>query len=130
MGTHGKEQPMKWKKVSPEMCAILDEALKGYACDKRQMFGCPAYFVNNNMFAGVHQDSIILRLSEENRKKIAEVTDEVGPFEPMEGRPMKEYVAVPEPFASDRREFMKWLDRAYEYARALPPKEKKEKKKG
>lgn len=120
---------MKWKKVSPEMSEILEDALKGYACEKRPMFGCPAYFINNNMFAGVHQDVIILRLSENDRREIAAASDEIVNFEPMEGRPMREYMAVPEPFASDRREFAKWVDRAYEFARSLPPKEKKGKKK-
>jgi TfoX/Sxy family transcriptional regulator of competence genes len=120
---------MKWKKVSPEMCDILEDALKGFACEKRPMFGTPAYFVNNNMFAGAWQDVIILRLSEKDRGEIAAVSDEVVPFEPMEGRPMREYVAVPEPFASDRREFAKWVERSYEFGRSLPPKEKKEKKK-
>jgi len=120
---------MKWKKVSPEMSEILQEALAGYACEKRPMFGCPAYFVNNNMFAGVHQDVIILRLSPADREAIQKASDEIVPFEPMEGRPMREYVAVPEPFASDKREFAAWVDRAYEFARSLPPKVKKEKKK-
>jgi TfoX/Sxy family transcriptional regulator of competence genes len=120
---------MKWKKVSSEMCDILDDALKGFPSEKRRMFGTPAYFVNNNMFAGAWQDVIILRLSPTDREEIRKVSDEVVPFEPMEGRPMKEYMAVPEPFASDRREFIKWVERSYELARSLPPKVKKEKKK-
>jgi TfoX/Sxy family transcriptional regulator of competence genes len=120
---------MKWKKVSPEMCDILEDALKGYDCQKRPMFGTPAYFVNDNMFAGAWQDVIILRLPAAERDEIKSVSDEIVAFEPMEGRPMKEYVAVPEPFTSDRREFMRWVDKAYEYARSLPPKVKKEKKK-
>jgi TfoX/Sxy family transcriptional regulator of competence genes len=120
---------MKWKKVSPEMCEILEGALKGYDCQKRPMFGTPAYFVNDNMFAGAWQDVIILRLSAADRDEIMGASDEVVPFEPMEGRPMKEYVAVPEPFASDKREFAGWLARSYEYARSLPPKVKKKKKK-
>jgi TfoX/Sxy family transcriptional regulator of competence genes len=111
------------------MCDILEDALKGYDCQKRPMFGTPAYFVNDNMFAGAWQDVIILRLSAADRDGIKNVSDEIVAFEPMEGRPMKEYVAVPEPFTSDRREFMKWVDKAYEYARSLPPKVKKKKKK-
>ena len=94
------------------------------------MFGTPAYFVNNNMFAGAWQDVIILRLSPADREEIQRVSDEVVPFEPKEGQRMREYVAVPEPFASDRQEFSKWVSRSYDFAKALPPKEKKEKKKG
>jgi TfoX/Sxy family transcriptional regulator of competence genes len=121
---------MKWKKVSPEMCDLLEEALTGYAVEKRRMFGTPAYFVNNNMFAGVWQDVIILRLSASDKEEIQKASDEIVPFEPMEGRPMREYVAVPEPFAADSREFAAWLSRSYEFAKTLPPKVKKEKKKG
>jgi len=110
------------------MCDILEDALKTYPCEKRRMFGTPAYFVNNNMFAGAWQDVIILRLSSEDRDAIRKASDEVVAFEPMEGRPMKEYMALPEPFASDRHEFMKWVERSYNYARSLPPKIKGEKK--
>ena len=28
------------------------------------MFGCPAYFTNGNLFAGVHQSSLMVRLPE------------------------------------------------------------------
>lgn len=42
---------MTWKKVSPELCALLEKVLMSYDCRNKPMFGCPAYFVNNNMFA-------------------------------------------------------------------------------
>jgi len=117
-----------WKKVNEQMCEILDEALAPYDCEKRKMFGCPAYFINNNMFAGVHQDIIILRLSEQDRAEIRKEHDEIGPFEPFEGRPMKEYVGFPEPLASDADIFAPWVKRSFEWAVTLPPREKKKKK--
>lgn len=69
---------------------LLDDSLAGYICEKRKMFGCPAYFINNNMFAGMHGDFIILRLSEADRDEVKAKYDEVGQFEPFEDRPMKE----------------------------------------
>jgi TfoX/Sxy family transcriptional regulator of competence genes len=93
------------------------------------MFGCPASFINNNMFAGVHRDFIILRLSEADRNEIKAKYDEVGQFEPFEGRPMKEYIGFPDWLSSDRQEFMDWLSPSYEFANKLPPKVKKPKKK-
>ena len=33
------------------------------------MFGSVTFFVNNNMFAGVHEDNVILRLSEADRQE-------------------------------------------------------------
>jgi len=119
---------MAWKKVNEEMSAILEEALAPYDCEKRKMFGCPAYFINNNMFAGVHQDTILLRLSEQDRAEIQALYDEVVPFEPFEGRPMREYVGLPEPLASDSGLFAPWVKRSYEWVATLPPKEKKKKK--
>jgi len=120
---------MAWKKVSEPMSQLLDEALSGYQCEKLQMFGCPAYFINNNMFAGAHQDSIILKLSDEDRKEIMAQNDEIRLFEPFEGRPMREYVGIPESFAGDKREFGRWIERSYEWVASLPPKLKKQKTK-
>ena len=115
---------MAWKKVNEEMCDILDEALSPYGCEMRQMFGCPAYFINNNMFAGFHQDTILLRLSEKDRAEIQKMYDEIAPFEPFEGRPMKEYVGFPDPLASDSELLNSWVKRSFEWASTLSPKEK------
>jgi TfoX/Sxy family transcriptional regulator of competence genes len=120
---------MKWKKVSLELSELLENSLEDFACQKKKMFGCPAYFVNNNMFTSVHQDNIILRLSEDDRKKIKNDFDEAEPFEPMEGRVMKEYIVVPEVLYSDAETFDSWLNRSFDYASGLPPKKKKGKKK-
>ncbi|WP_455392777.1 TfoX/Sxy family protein [[Eubacterium] cellulosolvens] len=120
---------MKWKKVSAELSELLENALEDYTCQKRRMFGCPAYFVNNNMFTAVHQDNIVLRLSEENRNMIKSEYDEVEAFEPMKGRVMKEYIVVPEVLYSDTEEFDNWIKLSYQYASKLPPKQEKGKKK-
>ena len=93
------------------------------------MFGCPAYFVNNNMFTCVHQDNIILRLSKDDRKKIKNEFDEATPFEPMTGRVMKEYISVPEALYSDAETFDSWLKRSFDYASKLPQKKSKGRKK-
>lgn len=115
---------MAWKKVSPEVCRILEEALAGYPAQKRKMFGSPTFFVNDNMFAGAHEENLILRLSEAHRAEIMTQKDEVGPFEPM-GRPMREYVAIPEPLLVDQEWFRTWLKRSFDFAASLPPKERK-----
>jgi TfoX/Sxy family transcriptional regulator of competence genes len=120
---------LKWKKVSAELSDLLDNALVEFDGEKRMMFGCPAYFVNNNMFTSVHQDNIILRLSETERIEISTKYDEAEPFEPMKGRVMKEYMVLPEVLYSDGMEFDKWLKKSYKYTSSLPPKEKKKKKK-
>jgi TfoX/Sxy family transcriptional regulator of competence genes len=116
---------MKWKKPTPALVEYMEAAVAAYDCEKRPMFGCPSWFVRGNLFAGVFQDSLLLRLSEADRAAIAKAIDEAAPFEPMPGRPMREYVAVPESAAADRAEFARWLARAHAYAAALPPKAKK-----
>lgn len=120
---------MAWKKVSPETSGLLERALSGFDSEKKQMFGCPAYFVNSNWFAGAHEENILVRLSESDREDIFSRYDEAHVFEPFEGRKMKEFVVLPESLVHDREEFRVWLDRAYDYARSMPPKEKKPKKK-
>ncbi len=116
---------MKWKKVSPHLCRLLDKALVPYHAEKKQMFGCPAYFVNGNMFAGVHQDSLFVRLSAPDRQELFDTCDEAARFEPMAGRIMREYVVLPESLAGDPQQFDKWLQRSFRYVSSLPMKEKK-----
>jgi TfoX/Sxy family transcriptional regulator of competence genes len=118
-------QPMKWEKASPELGKLLEEALADFHVEKKIMFGAPVYTVNRNMFTGVHQSNIFLRLSETDRKKIVYAYDEAVPFEPVHGHVMKEYVAVPPSLFEDRAAFQVWLRRAYEFTSALPAKEPK-----
>ena len=66
-----------------------------FNCDKRMMFGSPVYTVNNNMFAGAHQSSLFVRLSEHDRQDLRARHPDARPFEPMEGRVMKEYMLLP-----------------------------------
>lgn len=119
---------MEWKKVSAELSDFLEAALMGFDCVKRKMFGCPAYFVNDNMFSGVHGDSLFIRLSEQDRKEILESFDEVMVFEPVEGRQMKEYVVLPESLYTRGELLDEWLKRSYGFALVLALKEKSKKK--
>ncbi len=113
---------MKWEKCSSEMSDILAAAISTFPAQKRMMFGCPAYFVNGNMFTGVHQSSIILRLSEADRGLMLKEYDEAAPFEPFPGRSMKEYLSLPSAVFDDPSIFSQWLSKAMTYAAALPPK--------
>lgn len=118
---------MIWEKVSTELCELLEKALMSCDCQKKQMFGCPAYFVNNNMFTGVHQSNLFIRLPEAAQKELLASNPEATKFEPMPGRIMKEYVALPESIYNNSNELSKWLNRSYEYVLSLPLKEVKQK---
>jgi len=119
---------MKFRKPSPELSEQLGQAMMDFAVEKRKMFGCPAFFVNRNMFCGVFADSIFLRLSEEDRERVQEEFDEVSVFEPMEGRKMREYMALPAAVYDDEGAFREWLDRSFAFVSALPPKPEKKRK--
>ena len=74
---------MVWDKADKGLIELLEKALEAYSCDRKFMFGSPTFFINNNMFAGVHQHTVILCLSETDRKEITATHAEAKPFEPM-----------------------------------------------
>ena len=88
------------------------------------MFGCPVHFVNNNMFAGAHEDNIMLRLQADDQDELFAAHREAKRFTPM-GRRMKEYVLLPATLYNNEDVFEEWLQRSLEYVASLPPKERK-----
>ena len=115
---------MAWKKASLELNELHSSLAEVYPCDKRQMFGFQVYFLNDNMFTGVYEDCVTLRLSREDKAAVMEKHDEVVPFTPM-GREMREYVLIPEAMLADREFTSEWFGRSYAYTSALPAKVKK-----
>ncbi len=113
---------MAWKKPSEELSKFLDESISSFDVKKKKMFGCPVYFVNDNMVAGVFENDIFIRLSEEDRKKIISESDEVMPFEPVKGRVMKEYVVLPDSLYNDHEKFHELLRSSYDHVSSLPAK--------
>lgn len=85
------------------------------------MFGYPALFVSGNMFAGTFEEKVVARLPEAERERLLKAK-RAAPFEPMPGRPMKEYVVVPASIVAKPKELAAWLERAFANAAALPPK--------
>ncbi len=120
---------MPWKKPNEELSKFLEEKIAVFNVNRKKMFGCPTYFVNSNMLAGVFENDIFIRLSEPDREKIVSEYDEVNPFEPIKGRIMKEYVVLPESIYNDPEKFPEWLNRSYHYVSSLPSKKEKPKKK-
>jgi TfoX/Sxy family transcriptional regulator of competence genes len=120
---------MPWQKANPTLIELLEKVVIEYPCDRRFMFGSPTFFVNNNMFAGVHQDTVILRLSDADRASLYKAHPETGPFTPMPSRPMKEYAALPENLVKNSALLADFVKRSYEYASSVPAKPVKRKKK-
>jgi len=116
---------MKWKKSPEALVSTFDAALPhDPKVERRSMFGYPCAFVNGNMFTGLHERSLILRLGEAER---GELLREPGAriFEPMPGRSMKEYVAAPPGVLADVALLRKWMKKSLAFASALPPKGEK-----
>ncbi len=116
--------PMKMDKSPPELEKIFEEAFPDDPrAERRKMFGFPSGVVNGNMFGGLFEQYVIVRLGEADLHMIV---NDYGaePFEPM-GRPMKGYVTVPSAIVGEPERLREWVQRAFEFAAALPTKEKK-----
>ena len=116
---------MKWRKPPAELVDLfLSLVPDDPEVDVRAMFGTPCFFCHGNMFAGVHQESLIVRLGDDERAALLALPG-ARRFEPMPGRPMREYACVPDAMLSDREALEAWLARALAYALTLPAKQKK-----
>ena len=117
-------------KSPPELVARFDELapLAGDA-DRKLMFGYPVCVLRGNMFMGLHSDSLILRLNPADRAEFLDRYDAML-FEPMPGRPMKEYVIVPPAVVGDDDAVADWIRRSRAYAEQLPAKKAKKAKAG
>lgn len=120
---------MEWKKPSEEILRIFGRIMPAAAgVEKRKMFGYPCSFINGNMFMGVFQDAVFFRLSEADRQAFL-LLEQASLFEPMPGRPMKEYTVIPAWLLEDDAQLEEWIARSLQYASGLPPKAKKKLKK-
>ncbi|MBM3482161.1 MAG: TfoX/Sxy family protein [Alphaproteobacteria bacterium] len=116
-----------WRKSPPELIAFFDKVLPDDPrVDRRKMFGYPcAFTTGGQMFIGLHQENLIVRLAEADRAKLLKEPG-ASIFEPMPGRQMKEYVSLPQAMLSgDPSKTRPWVVRALDYAASLPPKKPK-----
>jgi TfoX/Sxy family transcriptional regulator of competence genes len=114
-----------WRKSPPDLVARFEATMSGVpGASLRKMFGYPAAFATNgHMFTGLHEDRWVIRLPDEARAELAAAGG--TPFEPMPGRPMREYLVLPDAVAADPGTLATWLERSLAYAGGLPPKEKR-----
>ena len=115
---------MKMQKSPPELEKTFEDVFPDDPrAERRKMFGFPSGVVNGNMFGGLFEQYIVLRLAEAD---LHTIIDDYGAehFEPM-GRPMKGYVTVPQAIVEEPQRLREWVLRAFEFGASLPPKEKK-----
>ena len=120
---------MKWVKAPEELKSHLENLMQAVECEKRPMFGYPAYFINKNMFAGLFQNNLFLRLSPEQAGTLRKSFPTLANLEPMPGRPMKNYYVLPEKLHEDAHKMQKVVEDAAGYCRSLPEKVKQARRK-
>ncbi len=90
----------------------------------RKMFGYPCAFFNGNMFVGLHESNLAVRLNAKDREKALQ--EQWGYiFAPIAGRIMKEYVALAEKVISNEDALHKVIEKSFAYVQTLPIKLKK-----
>lgn len=112
---------MAWEKSPEELAERFGRVMDRFAdAERRKMFGYPAAFVGGNMVTGLHQRDWVVRLPE--AQQVAARAAGAASFEPMPGRPMKNFVALPATIIADDDAVAAWVERAIEHGRTLPPK--------
>ncbi len=114
----------KFVKSSLAIKELFSTLVGGTDCERKTMFGYPVAFMRGNMFCGVFGESLFFRLPEPDREEFLGRGGVIGPFEPVKGRTMREYVAVSGP--SESRSLIEELFvRSLRHAATLPGKEAK-----
>lgn len=92
------------------------------------MFSYPSGFINGQMFICTFGSAVMLRLSEEDRAAFLKLPG-AAMFEPTPGRPMKQYVRIPDNIWASDKKLDKWITKSMTYAASLPPKKPRTRKK-
>ena len=113
-------------KPDPDLLQRMEGLLDTLPAKKRLMFGTAAWFADSNkqMFAGIWGDRVNVRVGKDTVRELVD-TGRVDPFEPMPGRPMKEYVLLTAASVSDDAGLQSWVERGLEFAESLPAKRKR-----
>jgi TfoX/Sxy family transcriptional regulator of competence genes len=115
----------KWKPAPGEAVGAFEAATSGLpGAEPRKMFGYSCVFAKGNMFAGLHEAGMVLRLPDEQRAEFLRLKG-AEQFEPMPGRVMREYVIVPKVLLNAPDQLRVWVEKSLAYVLSLPAKPKK-----
>ncbi|MGC1272245.1 MAG: TfoX/Sxy family protein [Planctomycetaceae bacterium] len=87
---------------------------------EKKMFGGVVFLLDGNMLVGVWKDSLIARLGPQPAAD-ALTEPHVGVFD-VTGRPMRNWVLIEPDGIEEDRALAKWVERAMNFVRTLPPK--------
>lgn len=121
----------KMMAYDPELGAWLAERISayGYPAEKKRMFGHETWFLNTHMFTGANELGIFVHIGRAAVEEALASLPGVDEFVPGRGMTMKDYLILKKAEYEDEGQLKSWLDRSSAYLSALPPKEKKAKKK-
>lgn len=115
---------MGFAKADPATRELLDQLVAAVdGAEVKKMFGNAAGFVGGNMFSGIFGKQLFVRLPAEERDELLTLKG-ASRFDPMGGRPMKEYIVLPAAWHNDLSKLASWFDRSATWTRTLPPKKK------
>jgi len=118
---------MAWTKSPKSLVDLFEVSLpESPGLQRRQMFGYPVAFVNGHMCAGLFQDTAFIRPPPAARAELE--AEGARPFEPMAGRPLRDYLTLPETVMEDEERFGAFVSVACAFTAGLPPKPPKAKK--
>jgi TfoX N-terminal domain len=114
----------KWSKSDPALAARFDAALPEHpAVQRKKMFGYPVCFVRGNFFAGLHEDTVVVRLPGALRARFLGLID-AEVFDPMgTGKGMTDWWVIPAAVAGNYGTLAGLLADTFAEALELPEKE-------
>src|SRR5271166_3510667 len=111
---------MKWTKAPEELTTRFNAALPRHPdLQPRKMFGYAAAFVKGTFFSGLHQDNCVIRVPDEVKAALPQLAGAAA-FDPMGGRPMKQWWVVPKAVSADGDALRALLAKAFARVQQLP----------
>jgi hypothetical protein len=115
-GTKAPPKAPKMPTASPktvERFESLAETFEARGAKRSKMFGMPVLKTGDKVFAGTYGDAMTFKLGPGDLEK-ARAQSGIEAFEPMKGRPMKEWVLVP---LAHARRWQDLAERAFAYVK-------------
>ena len=120
----------KWPHMDKDLEERIDGLVSVLPVRRKKMFGTSAWFLESNdqMIAGVWGDGIMVRVGETDTGTLIE-SGTAEMFDPMGGRPMREYVYLDAGKIAEDADLVEWVERAAGFTSSMPAKKKKSRKK-
>jgi TfoX/Sxy family transcriptional regulator of competence genes len=116
---------MSWKQSSDSKIELFERMVPvDRRVERRTMFGGQTGFANGNLFLGLHENRLFIRLSEDDRAVLIKEF-KAKAFEPMPARKSRDTLVVPDRIAADPARLRSWCERALSHALSLPRKVEK-----